>query len=73
MWYKRILLQDKKNQSLRENLLLGIIKPEKLAVMTSEEMASDEITKLREKFTKESINDAQLAQVQVMKAFADIN
>lgn len=60
-------LKDKKNQSLRENLLLGIIKPEKLAVMTSEEMASDEITKLREKFTKESINDAQLACVQGTK------
>ena len=28
--------------------------------MTPEEMASDEMKKLREKFVKESINDAQL-------------
>ena len=28
--------------------------------MTPEEMASDEIKKLREKFIKDSINDAQL-------------
>jgi len=60
-------LKDKKNLLLRENLLLGIITPAKLAVMTSEQMASDEITKLREKFTKESINDAQLATVQGTK------
>lgn len=31
-----------------------------LAKMTPEEMASDEMKKLREKFVKESINDAQL-------------
>ena len=36
-------LKDKKNPSLRENVLCGVIKPEKLAVMTSEEMASDEV------------------------------
>lgn len=35
--------------------------------MTSEEMASDEIKKLREKFVKEAINDAQLATVQGTK------
>ena len=37
-------LKDKKNPSLRENVLCGTIKPEKLAVMTSEEMASDEVS-----------------------------
>ena len=37
-------LKDKKNPSLRENVLCGAIKPEKLAVMTSEEMASDEVS-----------------------------
>ena len=37
-------LKDKKNPSLRENVLCGVIKPEKLAVMTSEEMASDEVS-----------------------------
>ena len=36
-------LKDKKNPSLRENVLCGTIKPEKLAIMTSEEMASDEV------------------------------
>jgi len=60
-------LKDKKNPMLRENLLLGIIAPSKLAVMTSEEMASDEVKNLRDKFTKEAINDAQLAQVQGTK------
>lgn len=31
--------------------------------MTPEEMASDEMKKLREKFVKESINDAQLVRI----------
>ena len=31
--------------------------------MTPEEMASDEIKKLREKFIKDSINDAQLVWI----------
>lgn len=55
-------LKDKKNPSLRENVLCGVIKPEKLAVMTSEEMASDEIKKQREKFVKEGI-DASLLTI----------
>ena len=37
-------LKDKKNPSLRENVLCGTIKPEKLAIMTSEEMASDDVS-----------------------------
>ena len=36
-------LKDKKSPALRENVLCGVIKPEKIAVMTSEEMASDEV------------------------------
>jgi len=36
-------LKDKKNPALRENVLTGVIQPEKLAIMTSEEMASDEV------------------------------
>jgi hypothetical protein len=36
-------LKDKKNSALRENVLCGIIEPEKFAAMTSEEMASDEV------------------------------
>ena len=37
-------IRDKKNPALRENVLCGVIAPEKLAVMTSEEMASDEVS-----------------------------
>lgn len=54
-------LKDKKNPSLRENVLCGVIKPEKLAVMTSEEMASDEVKNQREMFKKEGIDNSQLA------------
>ena len=60
-------LKDKKNPSLRENVLCGVIAPERIAVMTSEEMASDEVKKQREAFIKEGINDAQLAQVEGTK------
>lgn len=37
-------LKDKKNIALRENVLCGLIEPEKLAIMTSEEMASDVVS-----------------------------
>merc|ERR1712098_964612 len=56
-----------KNQMLRGNLLLGIITPQKLACMTSEEMASDEIRKQRDKFVKDGINDSRLAAVEGTK------
>jgi transcription elongation factor S-II len=36
-------LKDKKNPELRENVLCGVIAPEKIATMSSEEMASDEV------------------------------
>ena len=35
--------------------------------MTSEEMASDEVKKQREKFVKEGINDSRLASVEGTK------
>jgi transcription elongation factor S-II len=54
-------LRDKKNQALRENVLTGTVAPEKFAVMTSEEMASDDIKKIREKFTKDSILEHQMS------------
>lgn len=60
-------LKDKKNPSLRENVLCGVIPAEKLAVMTSEEMASDEVKKQREAYVKEGIDAAQLAKVQGTK------
>jgi transcription elongation factor S-II len=36
-------LKDKKNRELRENVLCGVILPEKIATMTAEEMASDQV------------------------------
>lgn len=53
-------LKDTKNPGLRMNFISGVIAANKLAKMTPEEMASDEMKKMREKFVKESINDAQL-------------
>lgn len=60
-------LKDLKNPSLRHNFVSGAISPAQLAKMTPEEMASDEMKKIREKFIKEAINDAQLATVQGTK------
>jgi len=60
-------LKDTKNPGLRMNFISGVIAATRLAKMTPEEMASDEMKKLREKFVKESINDAQLATVQGTK------
>lgn len=53
-------LGDVKNPYLRFNVLRGDISPEKIAKMTADEMASDELKKEREKFTKEAINDHQM-------------
>ncbi|XP_044268798.1 transcription elongation factor S-II isoform X1 [Tribolium madens] len=60
-------LKDVKNPNLRTNFRIGAISASRLAVMTAEEMANDEIKQLRERFTKEAINDAQLATVQGTK------
>lgn len=60
-------LKDPKNPSLRNNFLSGAIHASRLAKMTAEEMANDEMKKIREKFIKEAINDAQLATVQGTK------
>lgn len=57
-------LKDAKNPTLRMNFRVGAISANRLATMTAEEMANDEIKKIREKFMKEAINDAQLATVQ---------
>ncbi|XP_045022969.1 transcription elongation factor S-II isoform X2 [Daphnia magna] len=57
-------LKDTRNPNLRLNFLCGQVSPARLSNMTSEEMASDEMKNIRQKFTKESINDAQLATVQ---------
>lgn len=57
-------LKDAKNPTLRTNFISGAITAQQLAKMAPEEMASDEMKKLRDKFVKEAINDAQLATVQ---------
>uniref|UniRef100_A0A7E4UNI4 Transcription elongation factor n=1 Tax=Panagrellus redivivus TaxID=6233 RepID=A0A7E4UNI4_PANRE len=54
-------LRDKKNPALRENILTGQLAPERFARMTADEMASDEMKNLREAFTKEGINEHQMA------------
>jgi len=60
-------LKDKKNPALRQNLLLGLVTPERLAKMTSEEMANDEVKSEREKFVKEGIDSSRLAVVEGTK------
>ncbi|CAH1105111.1 unnamed protein product [Psylliodes chrysocephalus] len=60
-------LKDPKNPTLRSSFRIGAISAARLAVMTAEEMANDEVKNLRTKFTKEAINDAQLATVQGTK------
>ncbi|RWS21739.1 transcription elongation factor S-II-like protein, partial [Leptotrombidium deliense] len=54
-------LKDTKNPDLRYNVLKGNIDAKRIAVMTADEMASSEIKALREKLTKEAINDHQMA------------
>jgi len=60
-------LKDKKNPALRQNLLLGHVTAERLAKMTSEEMANDEVKSEREKFVKEGIDSSRLAVVEGTK------
>ncbi|XP_074640670.1 transcription elongation factor A protein 1-like [Tubulanus polymorphus] len=55
-------LKDTKNPELRVSVLRGEISPERFAVMTADDMASSELKKIREKFTKESIDDHQMAE-----------
>ncbi|KHJ93220.1 transcription factor S-II, central domain protein, partial [Oesophagostomum dentatum] len=57
-------LRDKKNPALRENVLTGAVKPEKFAVMTSEEMASDEVRQMRDKFNKAALLEHQMSMQQ---------
>lgn len=54
-------LNDNKNPYLRLNVLRGDISAERIARMTADEMASDELKRQREQFTKEAINDHQMA------------
>ncbi|XP_063075087.1 transcription elongation factor A protein 1 [Engraulis encrasicolus] len=55
-------LKDSKNPNLRRNVLCGNVAPDRIAKMTAEEMASDELKEMRKNMTKEAIRDHQVAQ-----------
>ncbi|KAI8774217.1 transcription elongation factor S-II [Biomphalaria glabrata] len=55
-------LKDARNPQLRQNVLIGLISAQKIASMSAEEMASKEMKQLREKLTKEAIDDHQMAK-----------
>ncbi|NXQ52156.1 TCEA3 protein, partial [Anthoscopus minutus] len=55
-------LKDPKNPDLRRNVLCGAIEPGLIARMTAEEMASDELKKLRNAMTQEAIREHQMAK-----------
>ncbi|TPP56598.1 RNA polymerase II elongation factor [Fasciola gigantica] len=59
---KRVMnLRHSDNPNLRLIVLMGHVNPTKLAPMTSEETASKEMKELREKYTRETIEDHQMA------------
>jgi len=55
-------LKDSKNPNLRRNVLCGNVAPDRIARMTAEEMASDELKEMRKNLTKEAIRDHQLSK-----------
>ncbi|KAM8977415.1 LOW QUALITY PROTEIN: uncharacterized protein RCH25_044275 [Pelodytes ibericus] len=55
-------LKDPKNPNLRRNVLCGIVTPQSIAIMTAEEMASDELRELRNTLTQEAIREHQMAK-----------
>ncbi|XP_052003075.1 transcription elongation factor A protein 3-like isoform X6 [Xyrauchen texanus] len=55
-------LKDHKNPNLRKNVLAGAIELSRLASMTAEEMASDELKQLRNVLTQEAIREHQMAK-----------
>lgn len=54
-------LRDNRNPDLRLNVLRGIISPQRMAKMDSNEMASEDMKKLRDKITKQTIQEHQMA------------
>jgi len=60
-------LKDKKNPELKTRVIKGEISPEQLATMTPEQMASSEMKELRQKLSKEAINESQMAVVEGTK------
>ncbi|KAK7157976.1 hypothetical protein R3I93_009238 [Phoxinus phoxinus] len=55
-------LKDPKNPNLRKNVLAGAIELSRMATMTAEEMASDELKQLRNVLTQEAIREHQMAK-----------
>ncbi|XP_041103499.1 transcription elongation factor A protein 1 isoform X1 [Polyodon spathula] len=55
-------LKDIKNPNLRRNVLCGNVAPDRMARMTAEDMASDELKEMRKNLTKEAIRKHQLAK-----------
>ncbi|XP_045901371.1 transcription elongation factor A protein 3 isoform X9 [Micropterus dolomieu] len=55
-------LKDPKNPGLRRNVLAGSIELSRIATMSSEEMASDELKQLRNVLTQEAIREHQMAK-----------
>ncbi|XP_068119295.1 transcription elongation factor A protein 2 isoform X1 [Hyperolius riggenbachi] len=55
-------LKDSKNPDLRKNVLCGGITPEQIAVMSCEEMASNELKEMRKAMTKAAIEEHQMAK-----------
>ncbi|XP_066540078.1 transcription elongation factor A protein 3 isoform X4 [Hoplias malabaricus] len=55
-------LKDPKNPNLRKNVLGGAIELTRIATMTAEEMASDELKQLRNVMTQEAIREHQMAK-----------
>uniref|UniRef100_A0A8C6X2B6 TFIIS-type domain-containing protein n=1 Tax=Naja naja TaxID=35670 RepID=A0A8C6X2B6_NAJNA len=58
-----LIFQDVKNTDLKyKNRIRSLITPEQIAVMTSEEMASNELKEIRKAMTKEAIREHQMAK-----------
>ncbi|KAM9309006.1 transcription elongation factor A protein 3 isoform 2-T2 [Pholidichthys leucotaenia] len=55
-------LKDPKNPGLRRNVLAGSIELGRIATMSAEEMASDELKQLRNVLTQEAIREHQMAK-----------
>ncbi|KAM4796849.1 transcription elongation factor A protein 3-like [Rhinophrynus dorsalis] len=55
-------LKDPRNPNLRRNVLCGVVTPQRIATMTAEEMASDELRELRNNLTQEAIREHQMAK-----------
>ncbi|XP_035987375.1 transcription elongation factor A protein 3 isoform X3 [Fundulus heteroclitus] len=55
-------LKDPKNPGLRRNVLAGSIELSRIANMSAEEMASDELKQLRNVLTQEAIREHQMAK-----------